>query len=234
MKLKCYLILAAIITFGGSMAYAHQSDPQQPFERPHAHDSPEFHIHTGWQSRYFSEGRDALDGDSIWASSFEFGLEHLAAGFWYGKSPDQSYDELQLSLALTQTFGDFETYIGYTHYIFPFDAAMTMKSARASHGPAYLRKSKSQPTSTTPSMLMAISPNYPSHVNSKSRKASTSSLRPSSESIKATFRTVTMEQTISPSKSATNTSSQNPSHSLHTPLTVGQLTKKPPRPAIRC
>jgi hypothetical protein len=123
MKLKCYLILAAIITFGGSMAYAHQSDPQQPFERPHAHDSPEFHIHTGWESRYFSEGRDALDGDSIWASSFEFGLEHLAAGFWYGKSPDQSYDELQLSLALTQTFGDFETYIGYTHYIFPFDGS---------------------------------------------------------------------------------------------------------------
>ena len=45
---------------------------------------------------------------------------------------------------------------------------------------------------------------------------------------------VTTEQIILPSKSATNTSSQNPSHSSHTPLTVGQLTKKPPRPAMRC
>lgn len=106
-----------------SLLSAHQSDPQQPFERPHAHENFEFHVHTGWESRYFSEGRDALDGDSLWASSFEFGLEHLAAGLWYGKSPDQSYDELQLSVALTQTFGDFEAYIGYTHFIFPFDGS---------------------------------------------------------------------------------------------------------------
>jgi hypothetical protein len=117
------LLAISILTLTNLTSSAHQSDPQQPFERPHAHDAAEFHIHTGWESRYFSEGRDALDGDSIWASSFEFGLEHLAAGFWYGKSPDQSYDELQLSLALTQTFGDFETYIGYTHYIFPFDGS---------------------------------------------------------------------------------------------------------------
>ncbi len=123
MKLKFYSIFVAIFAYGGSLAFAHQSEPQQPFERPHAHENFEFHIHTGLESRYFSEGRDALNGDSIWASSFEFGLEHLAAGLWYGKSPDQSYDELQLSLALTQTFGDFEAYIGYTHYIFPFDGS---------------------------------------------------------------------------------------------------------------
>jgi hypothetical protein len=114
-------LLYVILAFGTFQASAHQSEPQQPFERPHAHETFEFHIHTGLESCYFSEGRDALDGDSIWASSFEFGLEHFAAGLWYGKSPDQSYDELQLSLALTQTFGDFEVYIGYTHYIFPYD-----------------------------------------------------------------------------------------------------------------
>ncbi|MFN7342080.1 MAG: hypothetical protein ACK5TA_01970, partial [bacterium] len=83
----------------------------------------EFHVHTGLESRYFSEGRDALDGASIWANSFEFGLAHFAAGLWYGNSPNQSYDELQLSLALIQTFGDFEANIGYTHYIFPFDGS---------------------------------------------------------------------------------------------------------------
>ncbi len=123
MKLKYDIILAAIFTSAGSVALAHQSEPQQPFERPHAHDSFEFHAHTGLESRYFSEGRDALNGDSIWANSFEVGLEHFAAGLWYGNSPNQSYDELQLSLALTQTLGDFEAYIGYTHYIFPFDGS---------------------------------------------------------------------------------------------------------------
>jgi len=121
MKLKFHSIFVAIYASGASMAFAHQSEPQQPFERPHAHENFEFHVHTGLESRYFSEGRDALNGDSIWASSFEFGLEHFAAGVWYGNSPNQSYDELQLSFALTQTFGDFEAYIGYTHYIFPFD-----------------------------------------------------------------------------------------------------------------
>lgn len=123
MKLKSYSLLATIIASAGSMAFAHQSEPQQPFERPHAHENVAFHVHTGLESRYFSEGRDALDGDSIWASSFEFGLEHFAGGLWYGNSPDQSYDELQFSLALTQTFGNFEAYFGYTHFIFPFDGS---------------------------------------------------------------------------------------------------------------
>jgi hypothetical protein len=125
MKHTTYRSFPAILisAFYISLLSAHPSDPQQPFERPHAHENFEFHIHTGWESRYFSEGRDALDGDSLWASSFEFGFEHLAAGLWYGNSPEQSYDELQLSVALTQTFGDFEAYIGYTHFIFPFDGS---------------------------------------------------------------------------------------------------------------
>lgn len=113
----CFLLLSHF------QANAHTSDLQQPFQRPHAHEEIEIHIHTGLESRYFSEGRDALDGDSLWASSFEFGLEHFAAGLWYGNSPEQSYDELQLSIAVTQNFGDIETYLGYTHYIFPFDGS---------------------------------------------------------------------------------------------------------------
>ena len=102
---------------------AHPSEPQQPFQRLHAHENLEFHIHTGWESRYFSEGRDALEGDSIWASSIELGLEHFTAGLWYGNSPDQSYDELQLSLGITESFGDLKAYIGYTHFIFPFEGS---------------------------------------------------------------------------------------------------------------
>ena len=99
----------------------HEAEAQLPFERPHAHDTVEGHAHIGWNSRYFSEGRDALSGDSLFVGSFEMGWKHLAGGIWYGNSPDQRYDELQLALALTQSIGDFEFYGGYTHLRFPFD-----------------------------------------------------------------------------------------------------------------
>ena len=80
-------------------------------------------MHAGWDSHYFSEGRDALDGDSLLAGSVELGWECLAGGVWYGNSPDQSYDEVQLSLALTHGVGDLEFYGGYTHLRFPFEDA---------------------------------------------------------------------------------------------------------------
>lgn len=99
----------------------HEPEVQLPFERPHAHEVIEGHVHMGWESRYFSEGRDSLDGDSLIAGSAEIGWKHIAGGVWYGRSPDQRYDELQLTLALAQSIGDFEFYGGYTHLRFPFD-----------------------------------------------------------------------------------------------------------------
>lgn len=75
----------------------------------------------GWESRYFSEGRDDLDGSSLAISSFELSSEHFSGGVWYGISPDQSYDELQLSLAWIHTVGDFEFYTSYTYLEFPTD-----------------------------------------------------------------------------------------------------------------
>ena len=110
-----------IICFVTTMvASGHETEAQLPFERPHAHDSVEWHTHLGWESRYFSEGRDALNGDSLVVGSFEMGWQHLAGGVWYGYSPDQRYDELQLTVALTQSIGDFEFYGGYTHLRFSF------------------------------------------------------------------------------------------------------------------
>ena len=115
---------AIVISFASSLAaVAHELEAQLPFERPHAHDTIEGHAHLGWESRYFSEGRDALGGDSLFVGSFEMGWEHVAGGVWYGHSPDQHYDELQLSLALTQSVGDFELYGGYTYLSFPFDGS---------------------------------------------------------------------------------------------------------------
>jgi len=110
-----------LLLSGAVAAYGHTPEVQLPFANPHAHERVEGHLHTGWDSRYFSEGRDALDGDSLWASSIELGWNHLAGGLWYGRSPDRNYDELQLSLALTGHAADFEFYGGYTHLRFPFD-----------------------------------------------------------------------------------------------------------------
>lgn len=118
MKLFALLLVAA-----SAAAYGHSPEASQPFDLLHAHEQVEGHIHTGWDNRYFSEGRDMLDGDSLWTSSAELGWNHLAGGVWYGRSADQNYDELQLSLALTGHAGDFEFYAAYTHLRFPVDGS---------------------------------------------------------------------------------------------------------------
>ncbi len=115
-------VLSLVFGFASVLAVVgHEPEAQLPFDRPHVHESWEGHAHLGWESRYFSEGRDSLDGDSLFVGSFEMGWRHLAGGIWYGNSPDQAYDELQLTLAVTQSIGDFEFYAGYTHLRFPFD-----------------------------------------------------------------------------------------------------------------
>jgi hypothetical protein len=115
--------ISLLCLFSSLAAFGHEAESPLPFERPHSHESVEGHAHLGWESNYFSEGRDSLDGDSLMAGSFELGWEHLAGGVWFGTSPDQDYDELQLTLALTQSFGDFEFYGGYTHLRFPSDGS---------------------------------------------------------------------------------------------------------------
>lgn len=114
--------VAAWIAFAHPLT-AHEQETQLPFQRLHAHGEIEGHAHLGWDSRYFSEGRDNLEGDSLLSSSLELGWNHLAAGVWYGRSPDQRYDEAHFSLALTQSVGDFDFYAGYTHLRFPLDGS---------------------------------------------------------------------------------------------------------------
>lgn len=91
------------------------------FKDTQASDKIEVQAYLGWESRYLSEGRDELDGDSLYVSSFELSWKNLVGGIWYGSSPDQNYDELELSLALTHSIGDFEFYVGYSHIRFPFE-----------------------------------------------------------------------------------------------------------------
>ncbi|MGC6425707.1 MAG: hypothetical protein ACON5H_01780 [Akkermansiaceae bacterium] len=119
---KLGLLLALCLTSVSTVS-AHDPEAQLPFDRAHDHETLETHTHLGWESRYFSEGRDNLSGDSLCVSSFEIAWQHLALGVWYGNSPDQSYDELQLSIAVSRNFGDFKVYGAYTHLRFPFDGS---------------------------------------------------------------------------------------------------------------
>ncbi len=75
----------------------------------------------GWDSHYYSEGRDNLDGDSLIVNDVQLGWEFISGGLWYVASPDQSYDELQAILAVTQSVGNFAFYLSYTHLQFPSD-----------------------------------------------------------------------------------------------------------------
>lgn len=109
------------LAMSAATALGHDAEAELPFGRGHSHESFIGHVHVGWESHYVSEGRDSLDGDSFWTASAEFYWEHLAGGIWYGSSPDQSYDELQLTLGLSQEIGDVEFYGGYTYLRFPFD-----------------------------------------------------------------------------------------------------------------
>ena len=100
---------------------AHDAETSRPFQKFHAHQIFESHSHAGWESRYFSEGRDALNGKSLWAGSFELGYDHFSGGVWYGRSSDHSYDEWQYNLSITQEMKGFEFYAGYTHLVFAKD-----------------------------------------------------------------------------------------------------------------
>ena len=103
------------------LCFGHDAESSRPFEKMHAHGTFNAHAHAGWESRYFSEGRDALNGKSLWNSSIELGYDHLSGGVWYGRSSDHQYDERQYNLALSQEVNGYSFYAGYTHLIFAKD-----------------------------------------------------------------------------------------------------------------
>jgi hypothetical protein len=105
-----------------SLVLGHENNSELIFDRfSTAKDGLGLHMHTDLESRYASEGRDSLDGDAIASGTFELSWDAISAGLWYGKSPDQSYDELQLSTAFTWGWKDLEYYVAYTHLRFPHE-----------------------------------------------------------------------------------------------------------------
>jgi len=99
--------------------WAHQGEPSKPFQMLHLHDALETHTHFGWESRYILEGRDELEGGSLWSSSLEASYDHVFGGLWYGRSSSNDFRELHLGLGLKQETGNFEYYLAYTHLLFP-------------------------------------------------------------------------------------------------------------------
>lgn len=103
------------------MAAANESESiisLEPTESAAAIDSLAY---IGWDSRYFSEGRDNLDGSSLISGGLDIAGEHFGAGVWFGFSPDEDYDELQLSLSLSESVGAFDFYVSYTYLHFEFE-----------------------------------------------------------------------------------------------------------------
>ena len=103
------------------MAWAHDAETIKTVDKMHAHETFEAHAHAGLESRYFTEGRDALDGKSLWKGTMELGYDHISGGIWYGRSSNHKYDEWHYSLALTQESEGYEFYLGYTHLDFSKD-----------------------------------------------------------------------------------------------------------------
>ena len=105
-----------------TLVLAHEDESERIFDRFFSHnDGWTFQLHSDIESRYASEGRDALDGDSLATGTLEAAWNAVSLGLWYGKSPDQSYDELQLSTALSWEWKGLEYYCAYTHLRFPKD-----------------------------------------------------------------------------------------------------------------
>lgn len=104
--------------------FAHEDDSELTFDRFFGGDSGwAFHLHSDVESRYASEGRDSLDGDSLATGTLEASWNAFSLGMWYGKSPEQSYDELRLSSAVSWVWKDLESYFAYTHLRFPEDGS---------------------------------------------------------------------------------------------------------------
>jgi len=101
--------------------FAHEGEASKPFQMLHLHDAIDIHAHGGWESRYALEGRDSLDGGSLWSSSVEASYDHFFGGLWYGRSSRNDFRELHLGVGVIQRTENMEYYISYTHLLFPVE-----------------------------------------------------------------------------------------------------------------
>jgi len=78
----------------------------------------EVNIDLAWESRYVSEGRDNLDGESLAGMTFQAALRGLALGGWYAASPDVDYREFNAFTAYAAEWNGIAAYLSFTHLMF--------------------------------------------------------------------------------------------------------------------
>lgn len=97
-----------------------------PIHQHHVHADDADHpigaaISIGFDSRYVSEGRDNLDGDSLLHGTLELNVHDLSFGVWYADSPENPYNEFNLWLEYGFRLGDVDFHVGFNHLRFPDD-----------------------------------------------------------------------------------------------------------------
>ena len=117
MRLLCLPIL--FVLFTPALAHERENTALQPHLQSEEPSLSVLYSAT-WESRYYLEGRDSLDGASILSQTLELEWESLVFGVWYGNATGQRYDELHTSLLYHHDFGNsLEGYLGYNHVRFP-------------------------------------------------------------------------------------------------------------------
>ena len=112
------ILVKSLLLFSSDPVIANEVEPTPSFKLFNLDEEFNGSLSFGWQSRYFSEGRDVLNGDSLFTSSFGINFDNLSFGYWYAISPEQDYDELQLSVTYSNNLGGFDYYFSFTHFEF--------------------------------------------------------------------------------------------------------------------
>lgn len=81
----------------------------------------EYGISGTWDSRYVTEGRDNLDGDTLAGITIEAACKGLSLGAWYVSSPDADYREFDAGATYNVELNDIEAYASFTHLCFLTD-----------------------------------------------------------------------------------------------------------------
>ena len=84
---------------------------------------PEVSAFVAWDSKYVTEGRDNLDGPSLWSAAVDLAWLGFEGEVWHGATSDGDYREWDLSVARSVELGPVELGASYTRLEFRGDAA---------------------------------------------------------------------------------------------------------------
>ena len=106
---KSILMVSVAVVFTAFSFSSLMAEPSLIRIAPNAID---WKMETSWESGYYSQGRDNLDGADLSTVLVDFEEDKIAGGFWFGQSPQADYEEYQAFLAYTETLGAFDISLG--------------------------------------------------------------------------------------------------------------------------